>query len=674
MTYRKATTLFLGLFVALFLATSLSPTVYAKKWTYKAWAARRDEKDQRVAEMARKRPNAYRNYVNNVAKDIIGKENVGGSNDPTKFNAWNYNYSDLLRKGSGFLSQGATQDTSATNMIRGQDGFVWLKDSNGNFTQVESNNYDLSLYQSKNGTATLCVGWGCLAGNYTPAGGGGGGAVCTATAPSGSLALVSPTNNSDVEAESGKVTLSWDNFSSWGACCGACTRTFQVFLGKEGESLIRVGSISESINSLEADVEVDATYNWYVIALNSDTGLVRSPTWSFKVLPGAQPVTGYIWDSTGLSCTADKDSNEIQRSDVDGNVAVSVGATVGTWDPSFSGHSYEVTNVPYGPGQVICANIPDPIGKPNFRYALTCADDSASGLVSGSCATIDVLGPTNRDLGYKLTSVGWFQSIGGDVFGGCDEANCAASVSVGIPSATEILGGFAKAIVAEVGTLFGDSGFSITDNAFSEDNNRHLEFMNSKKPWPKAFTLTPSDNVDEVTDCDSMFAGDLDGGSMYKADVSCVQSGLENLSGGYSLASDGVAVVYVEDFGTLMFEKDFVSSSVAQRVMFISEGSVEFGSEFGVVSPTKDTAAQVQASIITEGSIIFKGKTGADVGTDTTLVVEGPIVSKEGSVSFDRDRGLDNGYPAEVVVYNPIYLTDAPEGLNVLDISWAIDN
>jgi hypothetical protein len=197
--------------------------------------------------------------------------------------------------------------------------------------------------------------------------------------------------------------------------------------------------------------------------------------------------------------------------------------------------------------------------------------------------------------------------------------------------------------------------------------------MASENPWPSTFSFDAPESANSVSNCDGMF-GNLAAGEVYEASTSCVQDGLDNLSGSYSVSGSGVAVVYVSGTDTLDFEKDFVSGN-SNRILFITQGSVRYDSALGTAAPDTSTSPSVQASVIAEQSINFESTGSQD---DTTLVVEGPLVTKDGEVSFDRDRGLQNGFPAEVVVYNPTYLVEltnaTPAGVSSVDISWVIQN
>ena len=473
----------------------------------------------------------------------------------------------------------------------------------------------------------------------------------------------------------------WEYYIDWGVCCGSCGAGVKLYVN--GKHLY-THTASAYIKSLSASLFKIGSNTWYVLAYNGNAGQIKSGTGTFTVeAPPPVTVRGKIWNATGQACNVSsnkKDTLEIVRGSAQGNVATAIklrmdGTTAGSWNTNYDGYSYRFTNVEQGIHS-ISANVPDPVGYPNSSYELACVNNAAGSVIPSVNASAD---PTILNLGYEITTSAssWFQSIGGDIFGGCDVASCANSVSVDVPGNGETLGGFNNNLIATPGTLFGDSGLSVTDDSYSQDSNRHLEYMNSVDLWPSSLTFTPPSSATQInSNCSSMFQGNnLDAGIVYKASVGCVQSGLDGLTGNYNFTHDGVAVIYVQGTGTLTFKKTFTGSSNGRRrVLFVTQGPVKFNADIGDAAPTTSTAAHIQAGIISESSITFLS-TGLE--DDTTIIVEGPLVTKTGTINNSRNRGINNGYPAVVVKYNTLYLTSLtasqPAGLSAVDISWVLN-
>ncbi len=504
--------------------------------------------------------------------------------------------------------------------------------------------------------------------------------VCTPTPIDPPVRTSSPTNSAVFDYDV-NITFSWSGPDGWGSCCGSCGKGYRLYVTK-GNGVWTSPSYDKSKTSvaISASTFGEGAHSWYVQAYNGDAGKTNSTTKNFTVNPPPVTVRGYIWNSTDQACNLSqnqKASREIVLGSAQGNVATNItllmdGTTNGTWNTSASNYSYRFTNVAQGTHS-LSATVPDPVGYPNSTYELACVNNSAGSVIPSVNASAD---PTTLDLGYVVTTAttSWFQSIGGDIFGGCE--NCANSVSIDVPGTGETLGGFVSYLISTAGTLFGDSGLSITNDSYSQDSNRHLEYMGSDDLWPSSLTFTPPSSAQEVSDCPSMFQGnELDAEIVYKASVDCVQDGLDGLNGNYNFTHDGVAVVYVEGTDTLTFDKNLTASTDSRRVLFITQGPVEFSEAVGTPAPTPSADAHIQAGIISAQNISFLAQTPPT--EDTTIIVEGPLVTKDGSIVMNRNRGINNGYPAVVVLYNPLYLISLtswhPAGLSAVDISWVLN-
>lgn len=506
--------------------------------------------------------------------------------------------------------------------------------------------------------------------------------TCEPSAISGVPGLSSPANGADFDSTTTTVRLQWTEPSSWGKCCESCARQFQVWVRTNGGAFQQVTTVGSAVKAYNLPVSEGNSYSWYIRATNGDATAARSVTRNFEVLEESPRVSGYIWDSTNLACTGGKVANEIVEADLENDVAVSVGGVDGIWDPSgFGSYSYVVDGLTNGNNQTICASMPAPADKPNFKYSLSCLNNSDTGIISGACATVNVSGSTTAHLGFELTSSGWFHVFDGDVYGGCDE--CVDSISLGIPN--NPLGGFLGYLVDAPGTVFNNSNLSVVngdgDNRYVSGGNEYYTENMESNFWQDSFKFEAPSGAETVSggnDCRDMLSGGfLEAGKAYSVTRQCMQRAINNLSGNYAISGAGVAVIYVEADGTsLFFDEDFRSQNRNnKRIAIITEEDVDFDSDLGYLSPIDSSRPNVEAAIITKGSINFLSTGSSD---DSTVIVEGPLVTKEGSIDFGRDRGLDNGYPAEVVVYNPIYLTAfEPEdetGLGLIDVTWTILN
>jgi len=417
-------------------------------------------------------------------------------------------------------------------------------------------------------------------------------------------------------------------------------------------------------------------------------------------------MNGYIWDMTGGACTADKSSNEIQPGDVDGDFEVNLDGVAGTWDPdNFADYSYLIRGFPAGVGKSLCVAKPNPVDLPGFVYNLTCLNDDRVGVISGSCAVVDVdESPEVFHLGFELISKGWFTSKDSDIF--------ADSISLGIPLDIDLLGGFEGYLVENEGTVFAESTLTVknpnnvdkyvykvppgtVNEYYVEDLS---ESVGDSSSWPTAgydFEV-PEKAVDVTTlgvACDQLFNAPphLNADSSYRASASCIQDAINGLSGTYAMTANGAIVIYVEGMGdTLVFgegNKPFRANNDNRRIVFVVEGSVEIHKDLGVAdSPAMESERPlIEAVIISQRGVAFDsvGDTNGDgLSDDASVVIEGPIISRSG-ITFSRDRGLNNGYPAEVIHFNPKYLLGLtaqeytnPDanytGLFLTDLKWEV--
>ncbi|MBI2414469.1 hypothetical protein HYV31_01305 [candidate division WWE3 bacterium] len=482
----------------------------------------------------------------------------------------------------------------------------------------------------------------------------------------------------------------------WGNCCSnvwpGCSRSYTVYLdagSSEGDWSPLFGNKNGRIFSttdtrilsydLAASTLTPGVHTWYVVARYG--GSIQSATQQFTVTGPPGAVKGWIWDSTGQACGySGKQANEIQPSQIEGDIAVTVDTYAGNWDPAnLTTSSYTVEGVPQGPSKVLCASIPGPVDKPGFKYNLKCLNGAKTGVFSGSCAYVDMLtSSTTAHLGYDLVSAGWFQVIGGDVFAGC--SNCIDSISLGLPVSSAVLGGFSGTLINGTAALFANSDVSVKDSTgatkiTTDSNNKYYsKNMDEGDFWPENFTFTPPSSATELnSNCNTIFSnGKLNPDKIYKSSYQCTQNAIAELgASNYKLDKDGVVVIYVTGGGEIVFTDKFVSESSNKRIVFISEGSVYIDDSIGDAAPTTATSPHIQASVLAKESITFLHKATPD---DTTVIVEGPLVAKDGSIDFDRDRGVSNGYPATVVKYNPIYLNAFNSGIGEVSISWVLGN
>ena len=387
-------------------------------------------------------------------------------------------------------------------------------------------------------------------------------------------------------------------------------------------------------------------------------------------------VQGYLWDATGVSCSANPAVRAITPSDInEPNINVRItGVPQLPWTPSASDYNYSVPNVPHedGVSRVITTTNFTPASLPNFRYNLACVEGNAASLVGSSASFQTTPDPLNIvNLGYKLVSTGWYTSVDGDVYGGyTDGSDITPSIQMGLPEASSIPT-FDGYLIEGEGTVFANASLRVTDSNGADrysSSGKAIELLHNTNTWPESYNYNPPANavmLNDNNECIQAFNGviDLDTDKVYVANASCVNAGINAAGGTYSVNSvDGgrIVVFYIVDVGTstVVFNRDFVSDS-DNRIVFISQAAIEIDESVRTSAPTPSSNLNIGAAILSRGGITFPGTSDALSDPDDSVVVEGPLVvggTTGPTINFDRDRGADNVYPAEVVVYNPDYL------------------
>ncbi len=279
--------------------------------------------------------------------------------------------------------------------------------------------------------------------------------------------------------------------------------------------------------------------------------------------------------------------------------------------------------------------------------ACTPACGSGTQTRTNQCGTVDSQSCTN---GACIPS--WYQSVGGDVYGNGVNSSVSTAPPVGFK-------GFLATKSGSNGNVFSKGNIDAGgDLRISESKVyvKNIEANGISGLWPQGGFTPPSSAV-AVSNCSGMFtdSGVLDPARAYKADSTCIQTGLNTLgSAKYKLSGNGVAVIYVTGNTPIKFSNSFNSSSANKKIIIVSNPKIIIGGTLGSISPDK-TKPDIEAVLISNTEIYFESL--ADLNNsvyDKSIVIEGSVISPV--VTFLRNTGTSN-YPAEVFVYNSYYLT-----------------
>ncbi|HSX39435.1 MAG TPA: hypothetical protein VLI92_02485 [Candidatus Saccharimonadales bacterium] len=513
--------------------------------------------------------------------------------------------------------------------------------------------------------------------------------TCGLTAPT--APTLRPTTFSGATA-----TLTWNGILStqWGGGCGALVKQYRVYID---DTVTIDGTVNDgsALTFSFAGVR-GTTHPWWVATWNG-SGQTLSAQGTFTI-PAL--VTGYIWNSTGLTCAAGSPSaNEIQPgaiqpSGITGKVTdiSSVDHAI-TWNPNlYTTYSYQVDGIPLSASnQTICATVPSL--NANFAWKLKCQNATQVADLGNGCSSVVInSGTPTINIGFDYSSIGWYTALDGDVIGN--------NVNLGVPQSGQVQGGFSPYLGAGKSTVIAGGTLAVADSAVPANNRVDVSGTyvtsagtNTAAGWLNNFSFKePTTTITGLCNSPAFPAVVLDPSKIYKINSAC----LNGILGGdvtYSLSADGVAVVYVwfSTDSTITFGKSghfFHTADVnkKRKILFILENvsssqpmNLVFSKDLNSGAITTATSSLIDAAFLVSGSVNFESSTPT---LDNSVIVDGPIIAK-GGISFNRDRGINNGYPSEVVKFDPLYvdkLSDQAKaaaaadnsGLSLLNVSWQL--
>lgn len=409
----------------------------------------------------------------------------------------------------------------------------------------------------------------------------------------------------------------------------------------------------------------------------------------------AGSVVGKMFEA---SEACEPDNNRFGPGDVDDfNPRANYGNNLydGTWNPGAYGsgaYDYQIPGVPNGNGVSIATDNPLYPTSEFAKYVITCYRTQGVVHTTSPTSAINVnisSDPASRivDIGYSLSTPGWFTVINGSVY----------AKSLGFVIPTTVASGFNAALLQDTKVVLSNGATNVTDIdgeiAIEDTNNKYYTENLGTLEWPSVVVFLAPSNANEITSCNTgIWGGSLNPDNVYKIDDDCLNSAIATYTGQYNLSKDGVVVIYVEGSDAIVFKNNFQSQNANRRIMFVAEGSFTISKEVGESIPTPTSRANIEASLIAQDSInietvnteattgkgegesegsgeieiggsegseeLIGGETEGKEGTtvELTAILEGPLITKNGSINFNRNRLLENTYPSEIIRLNPLYI------------------
>ena len=301
---------------------------------------------------------------------------------------------------------------------------------------------------------------------------------------------------------------------------------------------------------------------------------------------------------------------------------------------------------------VICAQYTSPAG---IAYTVSCP----SAEIANGCLEY-YMSANNTDpipvlLGFSMSLADpWTTAIDGGIF--------ADSIGDKIPSAGLISGGFSGHQINIKSTnaafVFTRHGNAQSSQAVEDGKGGFTKNVDSLNGYLGRMTFLPPEASFVISKSDFSFEAD----KVYKMSVNTFNSIMGNPSSTakiYSLASDGVALLYVysQDGGNEMkISRPLVSNDSAKRLFIITNAKVTVAKEIGTLSAnfTVSQTPNVTVGLLSSQGITIENDEAVAVANP--IMLEGPFTSKA-SISFGRNLKDENwSLPSQAVKYNPKYL------------------
>ena len=495
-----------------------------------------------------------------------------------------------------------------------------------------------ALYPGMNYVSHIdnCGGMGC--GPPCTGGGGDDGSddgSCIAQYP-GKPTLLLPVDGGMSEDD---VTLSWSR-SGYGIGCPENSDSQDLYL-EAGDSSpdVKIADLGSTDSSYGvSDLDLGTVYYWRLVVNNGDLSM-SSDVFSFKV---NGLIEGYLFDSGGMSvCPADLSDPVYDSRKIGGGLLDVTGTTDYLDVTSIADGSYSQT-----------AGTPGSYVLGNFRLGsgfistpdLICDGTSVEFVVGGAGTTI-------RSFGFLRDYDGWWQGVGGDVYGGLGlESTIPATCVAGV--------GCEPYLVASDGN--GESGLVRYMSGGVELGDNELAAVNADG-WV----------------VNSGYAGQDTNYAYYNSKLALIEKTSWAGSGkpvfNPQVGSDYEIYVYTGT-GTIDFDV-----AAGEKMIFMVGGDVD-------VTSNVDVAEGGHLAVIASGSITFASdvsqvegwwvgdslsiESTGNTGTELVFRGEGSFVGWNG-VSLNRDRGESNATePAEEFVFRSDLMINAPIALKFSRYVW----
>ena len=447
---------------------------------------------------------------------------------------------------------------------------------------------------------------------------------CTPVSPTAPV-LTNPANGSKRSVLT--TTLTW-NVVNFGTNCSGNNNQYMVYVDTNNPpSTLRYTGTNTSYVFTGT---VDRRYYWQVVASNG-SGTTSSVVRSFYT-PGL--VTGTLFDAS-----------EIDTCVLMGGEPKISGATVNlisgsnSYSPTTSGlgiySSYVVSPDSYTVSPVV--------GDPYTGVAkLVCQGTSADFLSSGATIT--------RDFGFWRIYGGWWQAVGGDVYGG---GGIESVIPNSLPANEKYLvkedaDGADGLVYYDAGgeVVLGEgSNIAVSSSGWESESGYEGQDINYAYYMAKMKTLgkTVWDGSSEPS------YSPVDDYEVY------THTGNITINYDFNVDSDEKRIYMVD--GDVVVDRAVITVALGSHLTLIASGTITF----------TDNVGEIHGWWM--GDRIVIASTG-DTATEVQFIGEGSFIGWS-SIEFGRDRGVTNNTaPAEEFTYRPDFMVNAPDALKFSKYKW----
>jgi len=452
-------------------------------------------------------------------------------------------------------------------------------------------------------------------------------ALCGDTQP-GTPSLIGPANNSSLTTLT--TTLDWSGVDFGTSCSGNVNEYLVYVEAGDGTPDVLVATLGSGTTSYDFTGTVDGRYYWQIVASNG-ARTTGSAVRSFYT-PGL--VTGTLFDASDVdTCALMAGEAKISGATVD------LVSASNSYSPTTNGSGIYTSYVNTPDSYIVSPVVGEPYSA---TPKLVCQGSSADFVSTGATIT--------RDFGFWRVYGGWWQVVGGDVYGG---GGVESVIPDSLPANEKYLvkedaDGADGLVYYDAGgevVLGGGSDMAVSSSGWESESGYEGQDINYAYYMAKMKTLgkTAWDGLSKPA------YSPVDGYEVY------THTGNITIDYDFSINSDEKRIYMID--GNVVVDRAAVTVALGSHLTVIASGTITFA----------DNVGEIHGWWMGERIVI--ASTG-NTATEIQFIGEGSFIGWS-SIEFNRDRGVTNNTaPAEEFTYRPDFMVNAPDALKFSKYKW----